>query len=195
VARLDEDRIRQLFEKSGALLTGHFLLSSGLHSGQYLEKFRLVENPEALEPMCAELAERFREAGPQIVLGPTTAGIILAYNIARHLGVMARFAEPASSGRALRRGQTLPPHSRVLVVDDILTTGLSVRECLDVVKEHGAEVVGVGVLADRSGGKADPGVRLEALWHADIPAYRPEECPLCRQGVPLTKPGSRAGIG
>ncbi len=176
------------------MLTGHFLLSSGLHSDRYLEKFRVVESPATLEPLCRELAERYRDTEPQYVMGPTTAGIILAYGVARHLGVLARYAEPSAGGRALRRGQTLPRGARVLIVDDILTTGLSVRECLQIVREHEAYAVGVGVLADRSGGRVAFGVRLEALLRADIPTYQPEDCPLCKQGLPLVKPGSRSPV-
>src|SRR5262249_10533080 len=122
-----------LFEEAGALLTGHFQLSSGLHSGQYLEKFRLAQNPRLLEPMCDEIARRFADDRVEVVLGPTTAGIILAYNVARCLGVEARYAETEEGVRVLRRGQTLPSGTRVLVVDDILTTGGAVRECIALV--------------------------------------------------------------
>lgn len=189
---LDAQDVRRLFMESGALLKGHFLLSSGRHSDQYLEKFRLVENPGKLEPLCQEMARRTAHLRPEYTLGPTTAGIILAYCVARHLGIEARYAESVESGRALRRGQQLPEGSRVLIVDDILTTGLSVRECLDVVKRHGATAVGVVVLADRSGDVSFD-VPLEALLADRFPSYRPEECPLCREGVPLVKPGSRRG--
>jgi orotate phosphoribosyltransferase len=180
-----------LFEEAGALLQGHFKLSSGLHSGQYLEKFRLAENPRLLEPMCAEIARRFAEEDVQIVLGPTTAGIILAYNVARALGVEARYAEQEAGERRLRRGQTLSPGTRVLVVDDILTTGGAVRECLEVVRSHGAQLVGVGVLGDRSGGKVDFGARLEALLTVSVESFPPESCPLCQKGLPLDQPGTR----
>jgi len=189
--RLDGERTLALFRDAGALLTGHFLLSSGLHSDQYLEKFRLVEQPSLLEPMCKEIAARFAGLSVECVLGPTTAGIILAYSVAGHLGVVARYAEPAEDGRELRRGQTLASGTRVLIVDDILTTGLSVRECLAIVQRHGAVLVGVGVLGDRSCGAVSFGVRLESLLRADMTVYRPGDCPLCRDGVPLTKPGTR----
>src|SRR5437762_10150961 len=145
------DEAKLLFEQAGALLTGHFLLSSGLHSGQYLEKFRLLQNPRLGEPMCEALAARLTDSGAEVVLGPTTAGIILAYNVARHLGLEARFAEREDGRMTLRRGQELNPGTRVLVVDDILTTGGAVKECLKVVEERNAELVGVGVLGDRSG--------------------------------------------
>jgi orotate phosphoribosyltransferase len=180
-----------LFKQAGALLTGHFKLSSGLHSGQYLEKFRLAENPKLLEPMCEEIARRFRNDNVEIVLGPTTAGIILAYCVAKHLGVEARFAERENGALTLRRNQKLPEGTRVLVVDDIFTTGGAVKECINVVKEQGATLVGVGVLGDRSGGTIDLGTRLEALLSMTVEAYSPEECPLCKDGVPLYQPGTK----
>lgn len=191
---MTNDEALALFERSGAVRDGHFVLSSGLHSDRYLEKFRLVEDPALLEPVCVELAARFREARPDLVLGPTTAGIIVAYTVARHLGVGARFAEREGEGRALRRGQTLAPGLRVLVVDDILTTGGSVRDCIDLVRSHGASPAGVGVLADRSGGRVDLGTRLEAVLSLPVAAYPPDECPLCRLGAPLEKPGTTPGV-
>jgi orotate phosphoribosyltransferase len=185
------DEALALFQEAGALLSGHFKLSSGLHSGEYLEKFRLAENPRLFDPMCAELARQFADANVEIVLGPTTAGIILAYGVARHLGVQARYAEREGGKMTLRRNQSLEPGTRVLVVDDILTTGGAVKECLQVVEEMGAKLVGVGVLGDRSGGKTDLGTRMEALLTVSAKAYPPEECPLCRDGVPLYQPGTK----
>lgn len=187
---MTNDQAQQLFEKAGALLTGHFKLSSGLHSDRYLEKFRLVENPAYCEQMCAELAQRFANDRIEIVLGPTTAGIILAYNVARLLGVEARFAEKVEGVRQLRRGQRLDAGTRVLVLDDILTTGGAVRECIDLLAEYKADLVGIGVLADRSGGKVDLGARLEAVLTLSVDAWQPESCPLCAQGTPLYQPGT-----
>ncbi len=188
---MNNDEALQLFERAGALLRGHFKLSSGLHSAEYLEKFRLVERPDLLEPMCEELARRFASAGVEIVLGPTTAGIILAYNVARILGVEARYAEQEAGERKLRRGQELRKGARVLVVDDILTTGGAVRECIEVVQRHGAVLVGVGVLGDRSGGAIDFGVHLEAVLEVKVEAFTQEECPMCREGMPINQPGTR----
>ena len=187
---MTNDEAFELFVKAGALLDGHFKLSSGLHSDKYLEKFRLVENPQLAEPMCAEIAGRFAEANVELVLGPTTAGIILAYNVARHLGVEARYAEKEEGKRGLRRGQTLEPGTRVLVVDDILTTGGAVRECIQLVAEYDAVLAGVGVLADRSGGTVDLGARLEALLTMKVEAFTTDECPLCKAGVPIYQPGT-----
>jgi orotate phosphoribosyltransferase len=189
------DQALALFEEAGALLSGHFKLSSGLHSDQYLEKFRLAEKPALLDPMCAEIARRFADDDIQIVLGPTTAGIILAYNVARYLGVEARYAEQEGGARKLRRGQTLAPGTRVLVVDDILTTGGAVRECMDVVAQHDAFLAGIGVLGNRSGGTIDLGARLEALLTVSAAVWPPESCPLCARGIPLTQPGTKGMTG
>lgn len=180
-----------LFEQAGALISGHFKLSSGLHSGQYLEKFRLAENPKLLEPMCVEIARRFRSDAVEIVLGPTTAGIILAYNVARHLGVGARYAERENGVMTLRRGQSLAPGKRVLLVDDILTTGGAVKECVEVVRAHKAVLAGIGVLGDRSGGTLDLGARLEAVLTMKVEAFTPETCPLCADSIPLYQPGTK----
>lgn len=188
---MTNDEALALFRQSGALLSGHFKLSSGLHSGEYLEKFRLAENPRLFDPMCAEIARRFAESEVEIVLGPTTAGIILAYGVATHLGVQARYAERENGKMTLRRNQALMPGTRVLVVDDILTTGGAVKECLQIVIEAEAALVGVGVLGDRSGGQTDLGTRMEALLTVSVKAYLPEECPLCRDGVPIYQPGTK----
>ena len=192
---MTNDQALALFEQAGALLNGHFKLSSGLHSGQYLEKFRLAEDPRLLEPMCAEIARRFAQDAIEFVLGPTTAGIILAYNVARHLGVCARYAEREDGEMTLRRNQVLPAGSRVLVVDDILTTGGAVKECLDVVRQHDAVVAGIGVLGDRSGGTLDLGARLEALLTLHVESFPPDSCPLCTQGIPLYQPGTKGMKG
>ena len=159
---LTNDQALELFVNAGALLTGHFKLSSGLHSDRYLEKFRLVENPTLAEPLCQEIARRFADGSVALVLGPTTAGIILAYSVARHLGVEARYAEKADGLRQLRRGQTLASGTRVLVVDDILTTG----------------------------GAVDLGTRLEALLTMAVEVFTPERCPMCLEGVPVYQPGT-----
>jgi orotate phosphoribosyltransferase len=188
---MTNEEAKSLFEQAGALLTGHFKLSSGLHSGQYLEKFRLAENPKFLEPMCEEIARRFRGDDIEIVLGPTTAGLILAYNVSRFLCVEARYAERENGAMTLRRGQSLPAGTRVLVVDDILTTGGAVKECIEVVRAHDAVLAGIGVLGDRSGGTLDLGARLEAVLTMKVEAFPPDTCPLCAAGVPLYQPGTK----
>jgi orotate phosphoribosyltransferase len=180
---------------SGALKEGHFLLSSGRHSDRYVEKFDLLRQPAATSRACEGFADAFRDRGVDVVAGPTTGGIILAFEVARQLEVAAAYAERKSDGpgREFRRGTTFAPGTRVLVIDDILTTGGSVRETLQALEEHPVEVVGVGILVDRSGGTVDFGVPLHALARMQIETWAAEECPLCAQGIPLVKPGTTPG--
>ncbi len=181
----------------GALQEGHFLLSSGRHSDRYIEKFALLMRPRETEQVCRGFAERFAGAGVETVAGPTTGGILLAFEVARQLSVRAVYAERVEGrpGREFRRGATFRPGERVLVVDDILTTGGSVRDTLAALERHGVEVVGVSVLVDRSGGTVDFGVPLVPLLALDIATYDPADCPLCRDGVPLVKPGTTVQPG
>ncbi len=189
--QLVSTEVLEILKETGAYLTGHFLLSSGLHSPVYIEKFRLLERPDLAAKALADLAARFRGDRVDVVMGPTTGGIIVAYEVARTLGARAIFAEREGDRRILRRGFTIAPGERVLVVEDVVTTGLSVREVLDVAANAGGTVVGVGVIVDRSGGRADFGVRTERLVRVEFETYDPEECPLCRENVPLVDPGSR----
>jgi orotate phosphoribosyltransferase len=176
-----------LFERSGALLRGHFTYTSGRHGAEYLEKFRLLEDPKATTALCGMIAARFAGAGVELVAGPTTGGIILAYEVARQLGVRAVYAERGETGsRVLRRGFTVRPGERVLVVDDIVTTGGSVRDMLTCVETAGGTVVGVGVLGDRTGGRLDVAVPFFACLTVDFPSYAPAACPLCAAGIPVS---------
>lgn len=178
---------------AGAIKQGHFLLSSGKHADTYVEKFDLLRNPRATEQICGGFARAFADAGVAVVVGPTTGGILLAFETARQLGVMAAYAErEGASGRAIRRGTTFAPGARVLVVDDILTTGGSVRETLAALEPFAVDIIGIGVLWDRSGGAVDFGVPLVSLHAEVIPSYDPAECPMCAAGVPLVKPGTTA---
>lgn len=186
---LSEAEVLGLFEECGALLRGHFRLTSGLHSDVYFEKAQVLQYPRNVERLCAELARRYAGERVQVVVGPTVPGIIIAHETARALGCRAIFAEREGDRRVLRRGFRVEPGERALVVDDVLTTGGSVRDVLDLVLATGADVRGVGVLVNRSGG-VDLGVRLEALATVAANAYPPSECPLCASGVPLVKPGS-----
>lgn len=192
------DLLAQLAE-TGALRQGHFLYASGKHGEAYVEKFNLLRNPAATVAACTEFAERFRDAGIDVVVGPTTGGVILAFETARQLGASAAYAERASDGgsaREIRRGTTFTPGSRVLVVDDILTTGGSVRETLAALDAHPVEVVAVGVLVDRSAGETTFGdVPLMAIASKKFAAWDAESCPLCAEGVPLEKPGTTAKPG
>ncbi|RJO61519.1 MAG: orotate phosphoribosyltransferase [Dehalococcoidia bacterium] len=183
--------VESLFKKTGAVLDGHFLLTSRLHSPVYWEKFRILEHPKYTQQLCAMIAERFKPENIDVVAGPTTGGIILAFEVAKQLGVRCIFAEKEESGkRAFRRGFLLKPGERVLVVDDVLTTGKSVKEVLEAVAEKNASVVGIGVLVDRSEHDLKLGYPLFSCLRSVTPAYKPEECPLCKAGKPLVKPGS-----
>ncbi len=185
------DSVEDLFVKSGAVLKGHFLLTSGLHSPVYWEKFRIIENPALAVPLCQIIAEHFNDKGIELVVGPTTGGIILAFELARLMGLPAAFAEKVPSGeREFRRGFKITPSQKILIVDDVLTTGKSIREVIDAVNKLSGNVIGVGVLVDRSENSLDFGTPLYSCLRAVTPAYKPEECPLCRAGQPLTKPGS-----
>lgn len=187
-----ERDVLEALRASGALKEGHFLLASGRHSDRYVEKFDLLRQPAATSRACEGFADAFRDSGVDVVAGPTTGGIILAFEVARQLGVAAAYAERRSEGvgREFRRGTTFAPGSRVLVVDDILTTGGSVRETLEALRRQPVEVIGVGILVDRSGGTVDFGVPLHALVRMRIETWEPDSCPLCEQGIPLVKPGT-----
>lgn len=188
--------LEQLFVESGALKTGHFLLASGRHSDRYLEKFDLLRQPRTTSEVLRPLAERLQSADIDVVVGPTTGGILLAFELARQLGVPAAYAERAGeglSGRVFKRGTTFEPGARVFLVDDILTTGGSIAETLNALAEHPVEVIGIAVLADRSGGSVRFGdIPSTALLTLDIESWDADQCPLCRRGVPLVKPGSTA---
>jgi orotate phosphoribosyltransferase len=187
------DNVEAMFEKSGALLKGHFLLASGLHSPVYWEKALVIQYPEYTEKLCRMIADHFRGAGIEAVAGPTTPGIILSYEVARQLGVRGIFAErdeSGGSGRVFRRGFKIDPGEKVLVVDDVLTTGGSVSEVIAAVKKLQGQVAGVGVLVDRSPQRVDFGVPFFSCHRAEVVAYQPQQCPLCAKGIPLVKPGS-----
>jgi len=188
---LSPENILQIFRECGAVLQGHFRLSSGKHSDTYFEKFQVLQHPHYVQQLCAELAKRFRDDRIDVVIGPTTGGVIIAYEVARQLGTRAIYAEREGDKRVLRRGFTLQVDERVLVVDDILTTGGSVREVLEMLNPYHVQLVGVGILVDRTGGQVDLGVRTETLLQLVVEAWQPEECPLCQRGEPLTEPGSR----
>ncbi|MEW6142798.1 MAG: orotate phosphoribosyltransferase [Chloroflexota bacterium] len=183
------DRVLQIFKDAGAILEGHFLLTSGMHSPVYWEKFQVLQYPRYTQKLCGLIAGNFKNAGVQVVAGPTTGGVILAFETARQLGVRGIFAEKAESGRAFRRGFSISPGEKVLIVDDILTTGGSVKEVVDAVNKLGGDIVGLGVLVDRSSEKVDFGVPLFACLRSPTVAYPPERCPLCAEGKPLVRLG------
>jgi len=197
---MNSQQVEAIFRESGALLEGHFLLSSGRHSGQYVEKFRILEQPRLASSLCAELADRFRERDIQCVIGPVTGGIILAFEVARQLGCRAVFAERGDdgSGFALRRGFQIASGERVLVVEDIVTTGGSALKVIDLVRAAGADVIGLGLLCDRSDGEISWGVPVvESLMHLSIASYAPDEVPaeLTAKYGAAVKPGTTAKPG
>lgn len=185
----------ELLKQAGALKEGHFLLASGRHSDRYVEKFDLLRNPKATEAACAAIIDLVRDLQPEVVVGPTTGGILIAFEVARQLGIPAAYAErreDGSRGREIRRGTQFAPSARVLVVDDILTTGGSVQETLGALTDHDVTVIAVAVLVDRSTSPIDFGVPLFPLLRLDIPSWAASECPLCADNIPLVKPGTTA---
>lgn len=187
----NQKEIFEIFEKAKALLKGHFLLSSGLHSDLYFEKFQVLQYPEYVELLCKKLASLFKDDKIEVVVGPTTGGVIIAYEVAKNLKTRSIFAESEGEGRVFKRGFSLKKGERVLIVDDILTTGKSLNEVIDLVKQYEGEIIGMGVLLDRSGGKVEFGYPLRALATTEVKNYSPDKCPLCKKGDPLVKPGSR----
>jgi orotate phosphoribosyltransferase len=190
--------ILETLRDSGALKEGHFVLSSGRHSDQYIEKFDLLRQPRATSEVCRLIAEHYQDHEIDVVVGPTTGGVILAFEVGRQLSVAAAYAERlpnADAGREFRRGTTFQTGDRVLVVDDILTTGGSLGETLDALAGYPVEVAGVAVLVDRSGGEANLGVPYVALATMDITTWDASDCPLCRRDQPVVKPGTTPTAG
>ena len=188
---MTEKEVYNLLVETGAIMDGHFKLSSGLHSPHYVEKFNVLQHPLYVEKLCKAIAENFKDSNIETVVGPVTGGIILAHETGKALGTRAIFTERVNEKMTFRRGFTLHEGERVLIVEDVVTTGGSVREVIDVVKQFGGVPVAVAMLVDRSGGKATfDGVPNFALLHMDVETYAPENCPLCAKGVPLTKRGS-----
>jgi orotate phosphoribosyltransferase len=183
-----------LFQELGVVSNGHFVLSSGQHSDEYWEKFRLLEWPRVTEKLCHDIAERYQSRSISAVIGPTTGGALLAQEVARQLGSRCLLAEPVpDGGRELRRGFVLHRAEPVLIVDDVLTTGLSLRETLSAIELYQPDIIAIEVLIDRSGGKVATQftVPCHALLTVSAQTYKPEECPLCAKNVPLVKPGTR----
>jgi orotate phosphoribosyltransferase len=192
---MTNEEVLSVFSDCGALLTGHFLLSSGLHSSRYLQCALVLQHPDIAATLCAALAAKI-EADPSIgqidcVIAPALGGVIVSHEVARALGVRALFTERQENLMTLRRGFELKPGERCLVVEDVVTTGGSTREVMAVVQALGGIVAGAGSLIDRSGGAVDLGVPRQAMATLEVPSYQPEACPLCKEGTAAIKPGSR----
>jgi orotate phosphoribosyltransferase len=188
---MTENEILDIFRHHSAVLEGHFILSSGLHSNRYVQCALVLQHPRVAEQLCSMLAEKLRHLGATVVAAPALGGVLVAHEVARALGVRALFTERQEGAMTLRRGFGLVAGEPALVVEDVMTTGLSTRETMQCVVEAGAKVVGAGALIDRSGGTVDLGLPKAALVTLQIQNYNPVECPLCKAGIPAVKPGSR----
>lgn len=189
---MTQSDVLDLFRSSGALLEGHFRLTSGLHSDRYLQSALVLQHPEFASALGVALAGRTRHLQPTVVLSPALGGIVIGQEVARALGVRALFAERQEGALTLRRGFTLDESDRVLVVEDVLTTGGSTRETAAVARAAGAAVVGAAAIVDRGGDPGRVDLPLQALVQLTVPTYQPDGCPLCAAGTPIVKPGSRA---
>jgi orotate phosphoribosyltransferase len=189
---MEQNEALALFRRAGALLEGHFRLSSGLHSTGYLQSALVLQHPTDAAALGSGIAERVQSLRPAAVISPALGGLIIGHEVARALGVRAVFAE-RSGGTTLsmRRGFSFAPGEKVLVVEDVFTTGKSTRETMDVARDAGAEVVGAAAIIDRSAATIDFGVPYHTVVRLTLPTYQPDDCPLCKRGQPVTKPGSR----
>ena len=185
--------IMEIFKRAGAYQNGHFKLSSGRHSGAYLQCALVLQDPAVAARLCGALANKFIAKSPDIIVGPAMGGVILAYEMARALGARSVFTERDPEGKmVLRRGFTVTPRDRVLIAEDVLTTGKSVKEVIDLLEKEDMIPAGIAVLVDRSFEKIDfGGIRCESLIKLNVPTFEEENCPLCKEGRPIEKPGSR----
>jgi orotate phosphoribosyltransferase len=188
---LTQGEILEIFKKTGALLSGHFLLTSGLHSPAYFQCAKVLQYPKYAQQLCGQLAEGFGDRKIELVIAPAIGGIVVACEVGRALDVRTIFAEREAGRMTLRRGFEIFPGEKALVVEDVITTGGSVQEVIEAVEANGGEIVGVGCLVDRSGGKARFSVPLDSLAQMEVVTYQPQQCPLCAKGIELAKPGSR----
>jgi len=190
-----QERLLSIFRQTGALLEGHFRLTSGLHSAQYFQCARVLQHPEHTAELCGDLAGEFRDARIDVVIAPALGGIVVGQEVGRQLNVRTMFTERKDGVMQLRRGFEIRAGERVLVCEDVVTTGGSVQEVIEIVKSAEGIVAGVGFIVDRSGGTVrfplGPGGKQHALLKLEVVAYKPESCPLCKENVPLYQPGSR----
>ncbi len=189
---LTQEEIVKIFKDREVMLEGHFLLTSGRHSDKYMQCAKLFQYADVSELICKQLAEQCSDMEIDLVVGPAIGGIIMAYEMSRQLGVKNVFAERDAEGKmTLRRGFEIPKGAKVLVTEDVVTTGGSVVEVIELIRSLGGEVVGVGSVVDRSNGNVEFGVPFRAVLPMEVISYAPEECPLCKTGIPAVKPGSR----
>ena len=188
---ISKEEMLAMFKETGALLSGHFLLTSGLHSPQYFQCALLLQYPWHMTRLCTEIARAFAEKDVDVVIAPAVGGILVAQEVGRILNKRSIFAERQEGVMSLRRGFTIRPGEKVLVTEDVITTGGSVREVVDLVRNHGGQVVGFGVIVDRSGGSFRMDVPVVSLLQMDVVVHQPDACPLCADGIPIVKPGSR----
>jgi len=190
---MKDTEVKELFEKNNALLSGHYLLSSGLHSDTYFQSALILQHPAEAEKIADLLAEKILKEVPEIdvVVSPALGGIVIGQVVAAQIGCRAIFCERVEGKLMLRRGFSVAEGEKCLVVEDVITTGLSTREVIDTIKPLGAEIVAVASLVDRSGGKVDFGVPRFSLLSLEVKSYAPEECPMCKAGGTPVKPGSR----
>ena len=191
---MDSVEIARIFEETGALLTGHFLLTSGLHSENYLQCAKVLQWPHYAEACGRALASHFAAEQPRLVISPAIGGIVIGQEVGRALACRSIFAERENGTLRLRRGFSIEPGELAVVVEDVITTGGSTLETMEVVKSHGGKVLGALSVVDRSGGKAALDTRYHSLWTLNIPTYKAEYCPLCQAGSSPVKPGSRSAI-
>lgn len=189
---MDREEILEIFRKSEALLDGHFILTSGRHSAQYFQCAKVLQFPEYARKLCYEIAKHFSEHSIHTVIAPAVGGIVVGYEVARQIGSRSIFAERENGAMTLRRGFSLHKGDKVVVCEDVTTTGGSVKEILKLVEDAEARLMGVGCIVDRSGGTFKPTTRFVSCIEMDAVSYAPEECPICAQGIPAAKPGSRA---
>lgn len=190
---MEQNKVRELFEKNNALLNGHFLLSSGLHSDTYFQSALILQHPEEAANLAVELAKQVKDKGIKVdaVVAPAMGGVIIGHEMGRALGVRSVFTERVDGKVILRRGFFVEKGEKVLIAEDVVTTGLSTKEVIDSLAQYGVEVVAVVSLVDRSAGKVDFGVPRFSLLSLDVKSYKAEECPMCKNGGQPVKPGSR----
>jgi len=188
---MSEQEILDIFKKSGALLTGHFLLTSGRHSNKYFQCAKVLQYSNYTELLCKMIADKFRNTEIDTVIAPAIGGLVVGQEIARQLNKRFIFAEREDKKLTLRRGFTLDENEKVLVCEDVVTTGGSVFEVIDIIKSNKAKVVGVGFIVDRSNGKVDFSFPQISALKMEVVSYQPDDCPLCREDIELVKPGSR----